>query len=334
MKKIFIILNILIIVSHVSGQDRGTILQRSNDITLRQSVIDSIVNESFWAIKANYIRWYSTLYRKEDFSEFAKKTLLNYFSRELPDVEINNITNEVKKRLDKDIVKYKSEARRKSIEFDSYYNEIFNREIKKSIKIMSERARNQVSPLYARLLGWLNYKPSIPILESILQDSLINGYAKDNKGELMLNCKLALARMGNKKYENELLNFYQNINMDCNHEEYIVAITNLFYINTRTSINHVIKLSEKDTTFIQPYMYGLVTECSPKKINLLYIATVINNYPIKFEYEDSKDVNEMMILSPILYHSYPFFESQYKTLLQWLKANMETYGINTERFFQ
>jgi hypothetical protein len=336
MKKIFIIYIMLIIVSHVSGQyqDRNTILQHSNDIALRQSVVDSIIKESFWAMNAGYIRWYSSFYRKEDFSEFAKKTLLNYFDRKLPDTEINKIKKDVKKRIDKDIAQYKAEAAKKNIEFDDYYSKILYKEIKKSILIVSERAMAQISPLYARLLGWLNYKPAIPVLESILRDSLlINEYAKYNKEELALNCKLALARMGNKKYEKELMNFYQNINMDCNNEEYIVAITNLFYINTRTSINYVINLSETDIFFRQPYMYGLVIECFPKKINLLYIATVINDYPIKFEYDDNKNVNDMIILSPTLYQSYPFFENQYETLLQWLKTNINTYKINTERFF-
>jgi hypothetical protein len=327
--------NILIIVSHVSGQDRGTILQRSKDISLRQSVVDSIVSESFWAMNANYIRWYSTLYRKEDFSEFAKKTLLNYFNRELPDVEKNKIVTETKRRIDKDTAKYKIEAEKKGIEFDNYYNETLHNEIKKRIQIMSKRARNQVSPIYARLLGWLDYKPSIPILESILRDSLlINDYSKDNKEELALNCKLALARMGNKKYENELLNYYNKIELDCSQSDFYNPLKDLFYLNTTNSIHQVMEFSKNDKIYqgVHPDSYKgiVIPPCTAKPAIILYLSAIIKNYPIEYMFDHKID---FYLTDVVLWADEEFYKNQIPKLEEWLKKNKNNYVINTERFF-
>jgi hypothetical protein len=334
MKKIFLILNILIIVLHVYGQDIGVILQQSKDITLRQSIVDSIVKESFWAMNANYMRWYSNLYHKEDFSEFAKRTLLNYFERRLSDIEIDKIKTEVKKRVDRDSVIYKSEAVKKNIAFDDYYIEILNREINKDIKVMSEHAIKQVSPLYARLLGWLDYKPAIPVLESILQDSLMNGYAKENNTELALSCKLALARMGLKKYENELINDYKKIELDCSQPDFYNPLKDLFYINTINSINQVIKFSENDRIYQGVHPDNdkgiVIPPCTAKSAILLYLSSVIENYPLEYMFGDKVD---FYFADVVLWADEEFYKKQMLTLEKWLKNNKNNYRINTERFF-
>ena len=259
-KKIIIIsillLSNLLLYGQTGSWWRSDILNKSNDSVLRVSVVDSIVNESFWDTRAGYMRWYREMFRKTDFSENAKKTLLSYFDRTLPKTAIDRAKQNAINNLNFDIEKLRLEAEKKGLDYDSLYNVRLEKQINKNIGYISADARNRVSPLYARLLGWLDYKPAIPVLEAVLTDNLKNeGYATDNKVELALSCKLALARMGNKKYEKELIDYYKNMDMDCNNDIYKTSISNLLYINTRNSINLIIKLSDTDIKFSRPFMY-------------------------------------------------------------------------------
>ncbi|MDR3227705.1 MAG: hypothetical protein LBT56_08565 [Prevotellaceae bacterium] len=333
-KTLLIILSLSIITFRLFGQDRKQILQYSNDIVLRQAVVDSIINESFWDRDAEKIKSYVYLYHKEDFSEYSKQKLMQYFNRTLPKYEIEKIKIMCVKQLKRDSVQLEEKAKKQNVSFSEYYEQTLEKKIEKNVKIVSVRAMEYISPIYTRILGWLNYKPSIAVLESILTDSVKNkDYAKYNRDIFILNCKLALARMGNKKYETEILNQYKKMDMDCNNTEYINPINNLFYINTRSCINHVINLTNTNEIYTRPYMYGLIDECSPKKTNLIYFTTVILNYPIIFEYEDINFMNEMIIQNATLFQSDSFFEKQYDTLLKWLNTNINTYNINTERLF-
>jgi hypothetical protein len=310
---------------------KKNIMRNSNDTILRQIVVDSIVNEIFWDVSASYMASYSDCFRKTDFSDYAKEKLLSYFNRTLPNEECQEIIDECKMRMAMDSNKIRVDAESKGVPFDSLFSQKLKKEIDRDIDIVSSRARSYVSPIYARLLGWLDYKPAIPILEAVLKDSIKNkGYAKEHKDEFVLNCKLALARMGNKKYENEILLFYNEIDLDCSNNDYLVPINNLFYINTRASINYVIKLTNTDKIYERPYMYGFINQCSPKKMNLLYLASVILNYPIIYEYDEIKD---LVIQHSYTYEFEPFYEKQCDELLKWLNRNKNTYKINTEKLF-
>jgi hypothetical protein len=331
-KTLLIILSLSIITFRLFGQDRKQILQYSNDIHIRQVVVDSIVNESFWSTDADYIKWYRDLYKKEDFSEYAKKTLQSYFNRELSNAEKDKIKNECKKRIDRDIERHKLDAIKKEIPFENYHLKILNEETEKDIQIVSERAKYRISPIYARLLGWLNYTPSIPIIESVLKDSLIlDDYAKYNKEELALNCKLALARMENKKYEEEILNEYKIMEFDCSHVNFCEPFNNLFYINTRNSINHVIEFSKNNKTYPRYYPQLTLPPCFTKPAILLYLSVVILDYPLNYMFD--KKIDFYQFRNVVSWSEEEFYSEQIPKLEEWIKNNEQTYEIDHEKLF-
>jgi len=333
---IFSIILLMTSYAYLSGQGnsyyRNSVLYRSNDSVLRCAVVDSIVNESFWDTDAKRIPYYRSLYRKTDFSESSKETLLSYFNRSLNDFEIQKIIDDAKKTMEFDIEKIKKESEQKYISYDSLYMIKLNELVNRNTKIVSARAKSWVSPYYAYLLGWLDYKPAIPVLEAIIKDSLVTnkGYAVDNREKLETSCKLALARMGNKQYQKELLADYKKVEISCNNPRYTDFLQNLYYINNKECINYVIQLSEDDKIQTQPYMYGLVHECSPQGIILIYLSKVINDYPLKFEYEETKEIT---MEYPQGLSLDPFYKNQFVILSNWLKKNRETYKINTEKLF-
>jgi len=336
MKKIICIVLVgLFTYIQLLGQEnfnwRIEILQNNNDIHIRQAIVDSIVNESFWKNNADYMKWYVNVFSKEDFTEYSKERLLSYFNRALNNLEKDKIRNSCQLRLGNDINRYKQEAEKEGLSFEDYFNKILNKEIEKDIYIMSKQAEKTISPLYARILGWLNYEKAVPILESVIKDSLsIDEYAKYNKKEFEMSCKLALARMGNKQYEIEILSSLKKEIPNCNDPEFLDFLLDLFYINTKKSINFVIQLTDDYKVYEKPYMYGLVNKCSLKDIILIYISKVITNYPIIFENENTKDVDKNFPQGSSLDD---FYRKQYDGLLKWLKNNKNDCHINNDQFF-
>lgn len=334
-KLIYIILIGLCVCVQLFGQEnfnwRHENLQNNEHLYVRQAIVDSIINESFWSSNADYIKWYIDVLRKEDFTEYSKRKLLSYFDRALDDLEKDKIRNNCLLRLKDDTVRCKQKVEKEGVSFDDCFRAIINGEVGKDIHIMSEQAKKTISPLYARILGWLNYKEAIPVLESVIKDSLsIDEYAKYNRKEFEVNCKLALARMGNEYYENEMLSFSEKEIPNCNDLEFLEFLSNIFYINTRKSIYYAVQLANDDKIYQKPYMYGLVNECSPKGIILIYISKVIENYPIIFEDENTKDAD---IDFPQGSSLEIFYKKQNNGLLKWLKENKNSYQINKDYFF-
>jgi hypothetical protein len=191
-----------------------------------------------------------------------------------------------------------------------------------------------ISPWYARFLGWLDYKPAIPVLEAVLQDSLlIDGYAANNKAEFTLSCKLALARMGNKKYENELLNEYKNMELDCSRHDFNNPLNDLFYINTINSINQVIAFSKNEKVYqgIHPEHYRGATlpPCTAKPGIYLYLSTIIKNYPLEYLFGYKIDFYSQDV---VRWADEAFYKDQIPKLEKWIEEN-KTYIIDTERLF-
>ena len=152
-----------------------------------------------------------------------------------------------------------------------------------------------------------------------------------------MNCKLALARMGNRKYEEEILKEYKKINLDCNQDDLYISVNNLFYINTRASINQVIQYSKENRSYKyeHPDAYkGIINPpCMVKSVILLYLSLVIDNYPLKYDDEADKF---LIYMNPRLIRTFNdivFYKSQEKTMEEWLRQNMLNYQINTEKFF-
>jgi hypothetical protein len=307
---------------------------------LRQKIVDSIINESFDYAKANEIKLFLNLLKKEDFSENAKEKLIKYFNRNLSEYDKDNIKKNCIKHINNfRLEKYKQQAMLQNIPFEEYYQNELNKETNAAIHYAHKEALNNISSVYPRLLGWLNYKPAISVLKSVIKDSLNNKeYARNNKDNFILNCKLALARLGDKTIENELINKYKITNVDCSDANFSIILNNLFYINTRNSINQVIKyLSDKKVN--QPYHpdadIGIkIPSYSNRNVILIYLSTVIVDYPIKFEYPE--DSNDLLIIFPymsIIYATMEYYTKQMNDLEKWLKTNINTYKINTERFF-
>jgi len=312
---------------------RSNALQRSNDKVFRCAIVDSIVNESFWNTDASCMMWYREFYRKTDFSAYAKEKLLSYFNRNLDDYEKQKIMDETTKEFMRNAEKIREEADIKNVPYDSLYSLKLNDLIKDNIRIKSLYARNRVSPIYARLLGWLDYKPAIPILEAVIKDSLITDkYAIDNKDELELNCKLALARMGNKFYEDGIINKYKVIEMDCSRSDFCKPLDDLFYINTRKSIDFVIELTKTGKTYkrFHPEI-GELPPCSSKSSILLYLSAVIIDYPIEGMFGGKIDFYTFH--NPVAWADEDFYSEQIPKLEKWIIQNKDTYKINTEKLF-
>ncbi|GHV38835.1 hypothetical protein FACS1894179_02830 [Bacteroidia bacterium] len=341
MKKI-ITISILLLLFFIKllGQGnsnyRSDILQQSSDSILRCRIVDSIVNESFWSIDATYMIWYREFYKRTDFTDCTKEKLMSYFNRSLNDIEKQRIINESTKLLKKDVDKIKEEARKNNVTYDSLYSLKLNNLIKNNIKMESLFAKNRVSPVYACLLGWLDYRPAIPVLEAVIKDSLATnkGYAIENKEKLELYCKLALARMGNESYENEIIDKYRTIEMDCSRSglDFCRPLDNLFYINTRKSINFVIELTKVEKTYKRSHPeIGELPPCSSKSAILLYLSTVIIDYPIKGMFGGKVDFYTFH--NPVAWADEEFYSEQIPKLEQWIISNKDAYRINTEKLF-
>jgi len=311
-------------------------LALSEDAVLRQAIVDSIVINSFW--NTDELNRVLIFLNKEDFSSDSKKMLLSYFNRDIRAVDIDRIKKEVDDRMKKNLERYEREAIEKNVPFTQHYESVREDLIYRKLLVVSEQARSIVSPMYARILGWLDYEPAKAVIYSVLRDSLPMGeYAKNNKKEFELSCKLALARMGNKKYEKEIINEYSEIKIGCSRENLHIPIRNLFYINSRRSIDTVIQYSKKNIIIQRSHPdahLGISTPpCRVTSVVLLSLSLVIEDYPLNFLDEADKFV---FYTSPELIAAYAeddFYKSQEKKLKQWLKDNADTYQINTERFF-
>jgi hypothetical protein len=314
--------------------------ENQQDTILRRKIVDSIITESFDYTKANEIKLFLNILKKEDFSENAKKRLVEYFDRSLTEYEKDNIKENCIKRIENlYLEEYKQQAVLQNIPFEEYYQNKLNKEISVAIQYAQKEALNNISSVYPRLLGWLNYKPAISVLKSVIEDSLTNKeYARNNKDDFILNCKLALARMGDMMLEDELINKYKSINIDYSDANFNIIFNNLFYINTRNSINQSIRyLSDKKINQIDHPDANLgikIPSYSNRNVILIYLSTVIVDYPIKFEYpEDSGDLFISFPYMTIIYATMEYYIKQMDDLEKWLKANKNTYKVNTERFF-
>jgi len=314
---------------------RRNILRFSDDVTLRQQVVDSIINESFWENEARKISQYAAHFKKEDFSEAAKQKLLSYFDRSLNENEIDEIIKHYKRLMQNDEESHKARATQQNIPFEEYYERELNILVERGVSMVQNRARRNVSIYYPRLLGWLNYQPAIPIIETVLRDSLTNeNYAGSNREIFELNCKLALARMGNKYYEERCLAIYKDVEINCCNVNFYMPLNDLFYINTRNSIAQIIQYSMSEKTFMcyAPDAWIAPSPCFAKDVIILYLFFGITNYPLQFDGRD----RELIMFWPegiIALAIRSYYKEQIPKLEQWLKENAETYEINTERFY-
>ena len=130
---------------------RTKTLSISNDSALRKEIVDSIVYNLFWNTDELY--GVSIYLKKSDFSDNAKKMLLRYFERSLRETDKERIKIEVEQIVERDIEKYKNEALTKDIPFELYYENVRKDLCQKYLSQTSIQTRNNVPPLYARILG-------------------------------------------------------------------------------------------------------------------------------------------------------------------------------------
>jgi hypothetical protein len=329
---ILIFFSIILSTPCSSQQSKWRLSVLDGDNTeLRRAIVDSVINESFWYEKANYIPWW--LLKKEDFTDKSKEKLVSYFNRKMPNDDIENIRHECVKRLLKDSVQTKIKSEKQNISFNLY----IEKEAQKDINHLSISAKSEISPLYARLLGWLDYRPAVNIILSVLTDNIFNSqYAQDNQRELIYNCKLALARMGNKEFEEDLINnYFDNIDMNCATSDFYKPFIDLFYINTIETINTALEISDTNTTYkvVFPDPRLELPNCSPREIVKLYLSMVLVDYPLlnpltneKFDlYPYPKNADIWLYDEDII--------NQMNNLNVWLQKNKNSYLINNDRFY-
>jgi len=188
---------------------------------VRQRAVENILQMYFTA--GNYIQnQYIQDFNPEDFSDKAKEQIKDIIRgrKTKEDIEFN--AENSMKYLIKDELFYKEVNKivvKEKLPYKFVLDSLKNKYWTHYVQI--NKNNFQVSENLILVSGWLYMYDFVPELDSILNVAKYNAYS--------LEIKMALARMGNKKYENELLNN--------NRETYILS-----YINTLKSAQKYIEL--------------------------------------------------------------------------------------------
>jgi len=171
-------------------------------------------------------------FNKEDFNQQAKIRLLTFLRKQYTTEEKNRYIEDNTKYIFEDTLYVSGiaydEFKKKHINYEKAKDSVRVAVLERySKKLYHDEKYSVYLPL---LIGWLGMKEYIPILDSI------------QKTDDDLSFKIALARLGNKKYQQDFLN-QETINKNI-----------AFYIGTQESIaKYREKLySEEEKYFIQP----------------------------------------------------------------------------------
>jgi hypothetical protein len=341
-KTIFAILILIVVNSNLLAQSHSNchekILQKSNNIHIRQIIVDSLVNESFWDRDVDKsLKMYLFYLKKDDFSEKSKQKLMQYFNRKLTDEMKSEVIQEFTNFIDADSINLKENALKNNMTFEDYKKQFLIQNIPVKLKGATNKIRREIPIVYSRILGWLDYKDAIPLLKSVLSDSIKNeNYAIHERDEFVMNCKLALARMGNEEYENEIIELSKSIKIkETGYRAYLDFLFNLYYINSQKSISAAINMMKKEDIYTE-YYPELSSEFNyiNKNIILTSLYYIIKNYPLQIANE--YDMVEFNVCNKhiIFRCSYSdFYSKQFYKLEKWLENNKDNYELNTETFF-
>ena len=345
MKKYLLISLLLLLPAITFGEDRGRYLRifynQNTEQSVRTQTMESLVERYFFSTSSPLFRgaisfvWSDI--RKEDFSETAKATLLCHLAdRTLPDSMIEQIRNRAREFMQENWEWWQEylqqRAEREDIDFDVLFEQILNERVSNSIKTVQEREIEVVPVIIPLLLGWLEYEPAIPVLNTILTDSIPNtNYALHHREIFTRNVRLALARMGDKEIEQEFLEAFSKADASISRRGYINLLQQMYYINSRTAIDAVIESLEREFFIVETSDRFPDEVFSSNDFTLLTLYHVILDYPLEFEFP-SQQRNFDRQLSWEYFIFFDFYTEQFPFLKQWIQENRETLQINRERF--
>ena len=344
MRKYLLISLLLLSPISLMGEDRdfyADVFRNSTDQNERIQVMESVVKQYLFSADSplfrGWLRFSWLNVRREDFSETAKATLLRHLAdRTLTDNMIERIRNEEQEFMRKNSWwqnELQQRAERENIDFDVLFELALNEQVSRSAATIQEREIEVVPAIIPLLLGWLDYEPAIPVLNAILTDSISNtNYALHRREIFTRNVRLALARMGDKEHEQVFVQEFSNADMSVDRVLYLNLLRQMYYINSRTAIDAVIKSLEHESFFIET-MDGIPGEAihSSRNSILLTLYYVILDYPLRFEnpFHQQRLANQPRIPP---FANTVFYTEQFPFLKQWLQENRETLQIDRERF--
>ena len=322
----------------VWGQPRSysywTVLNNDSTPSIeRIQIVDSLTNLSFRDGFPS-LPWGSL--RKSDFSDTAKETLLNYLlDRTLPNYIIEDMKN--RKRIFMQRDSYREflwkEAERRNIEFNIYFEQVFEEQINQGIEINKASVLKNVPEIIPLLLGWLEYEPALPVLNSVLTDSIRKtGYAEHNRKSFESSVKLALARMGNREYEKEFLDLFSTATIATNRIKYWKDLKSLYYINTKQTIDRAIESLKEESLYIETdnEIPGELIYSS-RNLTLISLYFIIQDYPLNFkELYDKKRIDSQHRWGVFSYSV--LYKEQFPFLENWLNEHKSSYLINRDIF--
>lgn len=276
----------------------------SDDIKVRQRAVEDLLNMYF--ITSDYIcDQLIDDFRISDFSDKTKKRIEVIIQRKLTQTEIEFI-------VDFDV---------NSLDISGFFlrraNEILEKDTTKSLDFLIDSIKNaykqrvfrgvkarggDISSKMILLVGWLYMYEAIPLLNSMLNNKTYIYFEND--------IKMALARMGNKQYEKEILS-----KIDEDH------FYNAIYINTQESAEFFIKKyinSNKLTSLFGDNNPRFMFPASWNYYNW-YIQTWILNLPKKYKFDENfySDVDTI----------------EFNNAKKWLNKNIGKFKLNPNMSF-
>jgi len=339
MKKHYFLNMLFLLPALVWGQNseyNSILFGNSTDQLLRIQTMDSLVERHFFSNPRNIMYSWSVI-KKEDFSETAKATMLSYLAdRSLSDNFVEGMKNRQRNFMLTDSIQRESlrqSAERRNVDFDVYFELVLEERANRGIKANEEAALRGVPEMLPLLLGWLDYEPAVPVLHSLLSDSLKRtDYAAHNRAAFERSVKLALARMGNREYEQEFIDAFSKANMETDRDWYWNQLKGLYYINSRPAIDMAIESMQRESFYIytDDQIPGEAVYSS-KNLILLTLYYVIQDYPLEFKgLHDKQWIDYQHTWAVFAYSN--FYKEQFPFLENWLNEHKNSYVINGDIF--
>lgn len=308
-------------------------LQKETVDEYRVQYLDSIVDNAFIS-GLEMLPWNAV--KMEDFSKKSKIKICEYFNRSIRKSDISRIEERSWSWTNNDTLYIKKQAERKKISIDSCKTLLFNERVMLSLETESKKLRGNIPVIFPYVLGWLDYTSSYDLLTSIIVDSLSdNSYASQNRTIFEKTCKLALARMGNKKYENEFIELFKNTNIKDGHSKYWDALQNLLYIGSKECTALIISHINDESYLVETFP-GIPGEniLYTKNIILISLYFIISDYPLIFEYEYDEEILLSDPSSAVFnFSNVEYYTNQFIKLENWLQKN-SNYKIDRNTFLQ
>ncbi len=179
---------------------------------------------------------------------------------------------------------------------DNYQLSEFSPSAKKAIKELLHMDRDRAERVYL-MVGFLDFKDERPFMNQLLEK-----YNPERKRDIR-NLRMALARLGDQKQIDYLINWVKNSGRDYRNDEFLFPC--LAYTKDKKAFDYIFEEINTANKSIGAKLIELV-------------APTIVNFPIKLEDGDDIDYEE--------------WEQALKTTKDWYQKNKDNYVIQKETY--